>query len=272
MQKMRGGAIASPSGICYTLETMTTAITGASSGIGEALAQACARRGDRLFLCGRDRVRLEAVAQKCRALGAEAEGTVLDVTDEAGVAAWLQACEKKAPLERVFSNAGVSTGEETARNVRATFATNMGGMVNVVLPALEIFRRRGNGWRQILLTASIAGYGPLAACPSYSASKSAVKTWALALRGHCRREGIRVSAICPGFVRSRITDRNTCPMPFFMEADKAADIILRRADRDVGLIAFPWPMRLATWFLSILPFRLNEALNRLLPAKVSKAQ
>ena len=251
---------------------MTTVITGASSGIGEALALACARRGDRLFLCGRDRARLEAVVQKCRALGTEAEGTVLDVTDGPGVSAWLHGCEAKAPLERVFANAGVSTGEETASNVRTTFETNIGGMLNTVLPALEIFRKRRTGGRQILLTASIAGYGPLAACPSYSASKSAVKTWALALRGHCRREGIRISAICPGFVRSRITDRNTCPMPFFMEADKATRIILRRADKDVGLIAFPWPMRLATWFLSILPFRLNEAFNRLLPAKASKAQ
>lgn len=250
---------------------MTTLITGASSGIGEALAWACAQRGDRLFLCGRNAARLEAVVEKCRTCGALVEGTVLDVTDPQATADWIRACDATSPLERVFSNAGVSTGEETTENARATFATNIGGMVNVVLPTLEVFRQRGKGWRQILLTASIAGYGPLAACPSYSATKSAVKTWALALRGHCRAEGIRVSAICPGFVRSRITDKNTCPMPFFMEAPRAAEIILARADKDVGLIAFPWPMRLATWFLSILPFRVNEALNRLLPKKVSKA-
>lgn len=252
------------------LFTMTTLITGASSGIGEALAVACAKRGDRLFLCGRNAARLESVAQKCRDLGAVVEGKVLDVTDAQATDEWIRACDAIAPLERVFSNAGVSTGEETTENTRATFATNIGGTVNVVLPTLEVFRQRGTGWRQILLTASIAGYGPLAACPSYSASKSAVKTWALALRGHCRAVGIRVSAICPGFVRSRITDKNTCPMPFFMEAPRAAEIILARADKDVGLIAFPWPMRFATWFLSILPFRLNEAFNRLLPKKVSR--
>mgnify|MGYP003301673514 CR=1 FL=1 len=88
-------------------------------------------------------------------------------------------------------------------------------------------------------------------------------------RGMLAGEGIDVSVICPGFVRSRITDRNTCPMPFFMEADKAARIILSRADRNVGLIAFPWPMRLATWWLSTLPFRLNEFVNSLLPAKTT---
>jgi hypothetical protein len=57
-------------------------------------------------------------------------------------------------------------------------------------------------------------------------------------------------------------------MPFFMEADRAAQIILHRSERDVGLIAFPWPMRLAVWWLATLPFRLNELVNRLLPKKV----
>ena len=145
----------------------------------------------------------------------------------------------------------------------------MGGGLNVVLPALELFRARGAGHRQVVITASIAGYGPLKSCPAYSATKSCMKTWGLALRGMLRPEGIQVSVVCPGFVRSRITEKNTCPMPFFMEADKAARVILRRVDRDVGLIAFPWPMRLATWGLSILPFRLNEFVNRFLPEKVS---
>lgn len=94
-----------------------------------------------------------------------------------------------------------------------------------------------------------------------------MKTWALALRGMLKKEGIRVNAICPGFVRSRLTEKNTCPMPFLMDADKAARIILSRADRNVGMIAFPWPMRLATWWLSTLPYRLNELINAFLPAK-----
>jgi short-subunit dehydrogenase len=81
-------------------------------------------------------------------------------------------------------------------------------------------------------------------------------------------EGIAVSVICPGFIRSRITDANTCPMPFFMEADKAASIILKRADKNKGMISFPWPMRLSTWFLSIMPQFLNELINKLLPKKI----
>jgi len=254
---------------------MTTLITGASSGIGEALAKACAARGDRLFICGRNAERLSAVAIACRQLGASVQERVLDVTDEDATRHWLRECDAASPLDRVFSNAGVSTGEENEANSRRTFAVNVGGCVNTVFPAIEIFRTRkpaGGGsvpnHPQIVITASIAGYGPLKACPAYSATKSCVKTWGLSLRGMLAPEGIRVSVVCPGFVRSRITDGNTCPMPFFMEAEKAAEIILRRVDRNVGLIAFPWPMRLATWWLSTLHWRIGELVNRLLPRKV----
>ena len=249
-------------------------ITGASSGIGEALALECARRGaSKLFICGRNQERLEAVAAKCRAEGAEVHPRVLDVADEDATRAWVDECEALAPLELVFSNAGIGTGIENETNVRRTFATNVAGNLNVVLPALTCFRTRPDrsGRRQIVITASIAGYAPLSTCPSYSATKSCMKTWALAWRKPLAREGIRMNVICPGFIRSRITDRNTCPMPFFMEADRAARIILDRVDRNVGLIAFPWPMRLASWFLSICPWRLAEFISNILPEKNSDA-
>ena len=248
---------------------MKTLITGASSGIGAALAEECARRGEALFLCGRNEERLAAVVARCCAAAcsaghdaAQVLSEVVDVADEAAVRDWIARCSAQGPLDRVFANAGVSTGEETEANVRRTFAVNVGGVVNTTLAALEC------GARQIVITASIAGYGPLKACPSYSATKACVKTWGLALRGALAVQGTKVNVVCPGFVRSRITDGNTCPMPFFLEADVAARKILRGVDRNVGLIAFPWPMRFATWLLSILPVWLNEQINHLLPKKV----
>ena len=126
---------------------------------------------------------------------------------------------------------------------------------------------RGVRRRQIAIVSSLTGYHGMATCPSYSASKACVKAWGAGLRGSLARRGIQVSVICPGFVRSRITDRNTCPMPFFMEADEAADVIIARLSRNIGLIAFPWPMRLAMWVVSALPERLSAWLFSRLPEK-----
>lgn len=243
-------------------------ITGASSGIGEAVAVECAKRGAKtLFLCGRDEERLASVAAACRSAGAASvRADKVDVTDADALECWMRECNDACRLGIVFANAGRGTGKETAENVRKTFALNMGGVVNTVLPAIDIFRANGGGG-QIVITASIAGYAPLPGCPSYAATKAGVKSWGLSLRGFLRPEGIKVNVVCPGFVRSRLTDRNTCPMPFFMEAPKAARIIVSGVRRNTGLIAFPWPMRLGVWFMSMLPWRVSELIGRLLPEK-----
>lgn len=245
-------------------------ITGASSGIGEALAIYYAKNGAKnLFLCGRNQERLQRVAKKCRALGAKVEEKVLDVTDRQALQDWIEQADNKAPLELVFANAGVSTGFETPENIYATFNTNIFGVLNTVTPVLEIFRYRRDGHKKIIaITASIAGYHGLASCPSYSATKACVKAYGEALRASLQKEGIQINVICPGFVRSRITDKNTCPMPFFMEADKAAAIIARGIEKNTGLIAFPLPMRFGAYLLSVLPNCVSNFIYARLPHKV----
>ncbi|MBO7097484.1 MAG: SDR family NAD(P)-dependent oxidoreductase [Alphaproteobacteria bacterium] len=245
-------------------------ITGASSGIGAALALRYANEGAAyLFLCGRNKDRLENVAEKCRYRGAIVETKVLDVTDQESMKQWIAQCDEKAPLNLVFANAGVSTGEETACNIYNTFSTNIFGVLNTITPAIDIFEKRRDGIKKaIVITASIAGYHGLPACPSYSATKACVKAYGEALRERLKKDGIQVSVVCPGFVRSRITDKNTCPMPFFMEADKAAAIIARRVEKNVGLIVFPWPMRLAVYLLSVLPNCISGLIYGKLPHKV----
>jgi len=245
-------------------------ITGASSGIGEALAVYYAKNGAKnLFLCGRDKKRLKAVAEKCRAYKTKVYEEILDVTNKSKVEKWLKWCEKKAPLHLVFANAGVSTGKETCEHIYNTFNTNVFGVLNTITPAVEIYKSRKDTSKKIIaMTASIAGYHGLPACPSYSASKACVKAYGEALRESLKKDGIQVNVICPGFVRSRITEKNTCPMPFFMEADEAAAIIAKRIERNVGLIAFPFLMRLAVYLLSMLPNCISGYIYGRLPHKV----
>jgi short-subunit dehydrogenase len=143
------------------------------------------------------------------------------------------------------------------------------GVANTVLPTIELFKKAPSEQiKHIAIVSSIAGYHGMPTCPSYSASKACVKAWGEGLRLSLKHLGINVSTICPGFIRSRITDKNTCPMPFFMETEPAAELIAKRIEKNVGLIAFPWPMRLATWFLSILPNFVSDFIYKRLPHKV----
>jgi len=252
-------------------------ITGGTSGIGEAVAYEYARRGARnIFVCGRNQERLAAVLEQCRSLGATAAGDLIDVTDTAALEKWLWACDQTAALDLVFANAGVGLGgSETDANIRRTFDINVGGVINTVLPAIALFTnpsdQRPRRRRQIALMSSLAGYHGLPSCPAYSASKSCVKAWGAALRGSLRPQGILVSTICPSFVRSRLTDKNEFHMPFFMETDKAAGIIATRLERNVGLITFPWPMRLAVWVAACLPDVVSDWILSKLPSSSSTA-
>lgn len=253
--------------MCRKIENIL--ITGASSGIGEALALYYAEHGAvHMFLCGRNAKRLQDVQKRCQVHGADVQTQIVDVTDQKAMEKWIKDCHKKAKLNLVIANAGVSTGAETSENVYNTFETNVMGSLNTIMPAIELFKKRQDKDKIIAITSSIAGYHGLSACPSYSATKACLKAYGEGLRNHLKPYKIQVSVICPGFVKSRITDKNTCPMPFFMPADKAAKIIATRIKHNCGLIAFPWPMRLATWLLSVLPNRLSDFIYAILPHKV----
>lgn len=246
-------------------------LTGASSGIGEALALHYAKlpTTENIFICGRNQERLEAVKEACQKISkATIHAEIIDVSDKDAVSTWIHKAEEIAPLNLVFANAGVATTKETPENIFNTFNINVMGVVNTITPAIEIYKKRQDTNKIIAITSSIAGYHGLSSCPSYSASKACVKAYGEALRLQLLRYNIQVNTICPGFIRSRITDKNKCPMPFFMEAEPAAALIAHRIEKNVGLIAFPWPMRFATWFLSILPNVVSDFIYKHLPHKV----
>lgn len=244
-------------------------ITGASSGIGRALAEEYAAPEVFLALTGRDAARLEEAAAACRLKGAEVEARIVDVADAQAMAAWLTALDDRRPIDLVVANAGISAGTagggESAAQTRRIMAVNVDGVMNTVLPLLPRFRARRSG--QVALVSSMAAFRGFPGAPAYCASKAAVKVWGEALRGWLAPEGVRVSVICPGFVESRITAQNDFPMPFFMDAPKAARLIRRGLARNRGRIAFPLPMYMASWLGGALPDAVVDFVTRRLPQK-----
>lgn len=246
------------------------AITGASSGIGAALARHYAAHATRLYLCARNRKRLDSIAKQCRQRGADTRIAVLDVIDPTAMNTWFHGMEQSPDL--VIANAGISGGQVTRtdtlvddKQTRAILAVNITGVVNTVLPALTLMERTGHG--QIALVSSLAGYRGLPSAPAYSASKAAVKAYGEALRPKLARRGIDINVIMPGFVESRITDKNNFRMPMIMTADKAAQIIARGLARNTARIAFPWPLALMSYMISCTPPALVDTILARLPSK-----
>ena len=177
-------------------------ITGATSGIGEALALEYAKRGvEKIFICGRDQGRLDSVMSRCRELGSDVYGSIVDVRDADKMEKWIRECDAVSPLELIIANAGVgSGGDETEESIRNTFEINVNGVINTVLPAIEIFLKNDTSncsrkRKQIVINSSLTGYHGLPTCPAYSASKACVKAWGAALRGKYRNKNIMINTI-----------------------------------------------------------------------------
>jgi NADP-dependent 3-hydroxy acid dehydrogenase YdfG len=246
-------------------------ITGASSGIGSALARAYAQPGVTLFIGGRDASRLSGVGADCTALGAEVREQAIDVTDRARMAAWITDCDATTPLDLVIANAGITAGtsagqaSEPEDQVRRLFAVNVDGVLNTVLPAMPLMQARGRG--QLALMSSMAGFRGLAGASAYCATKAAARILGEGMRAAATGSGIEVSVICPGYVRTPMTDVNEFPMPFLMSAEKAARIIHSGLSRNRSRIAFPRRMYALLWLLQLLPVALSDAIVARLPRK-----
>ena len=233
-------------------------ITGASSGIGEALALDYARPGVALALNGRDSARLQAVADACRAKGATVDAGNIDVVEKEALAAWLKRFDEAYPVDLLIANAGISIDKDNSSIddfsvIRKTMAVNVDGVFNTVEPLIGRMMERGRG--QIAVVSSLAGFIGLPYSASYNASKAAVRVWGESLRCVLRKNGIGVSVICPGFVVTRLTANAPFPMPFLMSAARASAIIRDGLARNRPRIAFPIGTKAAVWLGTVLPGR-----------------
>ncbi|MGH6824027.1 MAG: SDR family NAD(P)-dependent oxidoreductase [Methylocella sp.] len=240
----------------------TILITGASSGIGRALALAYARDGVSLSLIGRDRERLEAVAAEASANGAEVSVGQLDVCDRDAMAYWIEAADMRRPFDLVVANAGITTGlgpgaiAEDPRAVRAVVGINLIGVLNTVEPLIAPMCARGAG--QIAFVGSIAGLRGLPYAPSYCATKAAVHAYSESLRGRLEARGVRVSLVIPGFVKTPLNDSIDARKPLEITGADAAFLIQRGLEQGKAVIAFPRSLYLLARFARILPARLVD--------------
>jgi short-subunit dehydrogenase len=238
-------------------------ITGASSGIGEALALDYAEPGVALALIGRDKERVAAVAEACRAKGATVLAEAIDVVEREKLAQWLAAFDNVHPVDLVIANAGVSIDKDNSSLddfsiIRKTFDVNLGGTLNTVEALLARLMARKRG--QIAVMASLASFIGLPYSASYNASKAAVRVWGESIRYVLKKYGIGVSVICPGFVTTRLTAEAPFPMPFIMSTARASAIIRRGLARNDARIAFPIGLTAAMWFGVTLPGRWSARL------------
>ena len=231
-------------------------LTGASSGIGEALALDYAAPGVALALTGRDAERLEAVADACRAKGATVVADTIDVTDRDRFLPWLTAFDQAHPVDLVIANAGISIDKDNSSLddfsiIHKTFDINVGGMLNTVEPLMPRLIARQAG--QIAVVSSLASFIGLPYSASYNASKAAVRVWGESIRYVLKKHGIGVSVVCPGFVVSRMTANAPFRMPFLMTSARASAIIRHGLARNEGRIAFPFGTKAAVWFGTVIP-------------------
>ena len=233
----------------------TIVITGASRGIGAALARTYAGPGVTLGLLGRNETALRHVAEICRQAGASASEIVADVRDRDAVRDRLLAFDAEHPVDLAIANAGVQLpGGSDVATEQATYGeveVNLLGALNSALPFVAPMRARAAG--QIALVSSLAGFAPLPDSPGYSASKAALIAFALASRERLRGTGVSVCVVCPGYVATDMGARYKGWRPLSMSPDEAARCIRRGLARDQAVVAFPRSLALVARLSGFVP-------------------
>lgn len=244
----------------------TIVITGASAGIGKSLALAYAKTGVTLGLIARNQDKLTAVAELCRQNGANVQIGVVDVTDEAQLKEWLLAFDAQHPVDLIIANAGITSsiinGEiESWEKVKQVLDINIYGVLNTVYPLIQPMQQRKRG--QIAIVSSVAAYLGMPISPTYSATKAAIKNYAEGLRGWLQHDGVSVSVICPGFVKTELSDNFHCPKLFIISTEQAAQSIQKGLAKHQAEISFPMPMNWIMKLLGLLPTDLSNWLFQL---------
>lgn len=234
----------------------TAFITGASSGIGEALARKLAKEGIEVALAARRAEALETIAKDIRTSGGNARVYPLDVCNVDDVRATIRrADDEMGGLDLVIANAGVGrerwAGKLTWEDALPTLEVNVHGALATLIAVVDrmIERKRGH----LVGISSLAQYRAVPSNSVYSASKAFISTFMEGLRIDLRASGVAVTDVRPGFVRTPMTAENKHPMPWLVDSDRAADIIWRGVGNGDAVVAFPWQLATVVRSATVLP-------------------
>ena len=248
-------------------------ITGASSGIGQALAARYAQAGWRLALVARRSAEMQAWAQ-AQGLGLERVAVYrADVAEPDSIIAAATACIAAQGLpDVVIACAGISIGIDSAERadldvMRDMFALNNVGLAATFHPFLRAMRQRGAG--TLVGIASVAAIRGLPGHGAYCASKAGVVAYCESLRGECRRQGVRVVTLLPGYIATPLTAGNSYSMPFLLQPDVFAERAFRAISAGVSYRVIPWQMGVLAKLMRLLP---NALFDKLLDGRGRKAR
>lgn len=245
------------------------AITGASSGLGAALARAYAEEfGPRARLClaGRSAPRLDAVAKTCSDAGAQVDRDIFDMEDLDALANWVARIDDEAPLDLAIANAGLLIGNDSRTQLESREA--MARQISVNLTAACLFlrdaaeRMRLRGQGRVVAVSSLAGLQPKADEIAYSASKAGLNAFCEGLREFAADRGVGVTLICPGFIDTAMGAGSRSPRPMEWTAERAARRILRSIERGRSFDAFPAPLLWSIRLGRLAPWRLRALVTR----------
>ncbi len=250
-------------------------ITGASRGLGAALARAYAAPGINLGLIARNAGRLAIVAEECAALGATSRTAVCDVTDSTALSGALSGFDNAATTDLLIANAGIEYGPapaaaaEDAATFARVIATNLLGAACTIQAILPSMLARGSG--HIALITSVAAYRGLPDSPAYCASKAGLRLYGESLRARVARQGVTVSVVMPGFFHSAMTERFIGSHSLIMPAEAMALRIRQGLDRRLGRIVVPRRLGLLMQMLDFLPAALGDCLVSLSRFQIDNA-
>ena len=224
----------------------TVFLTGASSGIGEGLALALAKKGATVGLVARRKELLADLAARCETAGGKARIFPCDVTDADSLTAAVNEFRNEFGfIDVMIANAGIGGNDEATRSyqpaaVRKLFEVNLMGAVNAIHAVLPHMIERGSG--HIVGVSSLAGFRGLPRSAAYSASKAAMTTFFESVRLDVKKHGVDVTIIQPGFIRTPLTEGRTANMPFLMELDAAIPFFVHAIEAKKRFAAFPWQL------------------------------